>query len=150
VDAVLAELGAPDVYARQFLPEDEPAVPALSAAAVGERGSVTLRGLAELTARSWRGLPLLLLCGGAYAVAALVLCFVVVELVDPANTGVFVAGPGDARRFFLVVVSGEHPGGRDVLGSMLIPLGLGVVVVLHLAVRAILRRTFRRAADRAS
>lgn len=138
VDDVLAELGAPEVYAGQFLP-DEPTPVRVD----DQRGSETLRGLAQLTAAGPRAIPLLLLFAVGYAVAGLVLLFVVAELADPRGTGVFVH-PRPAARPLISVLMGGDVGGRDVLGSAVIPLGLLIVAAVHLALRAVLRVVLRR------
>jgi hypothetical protein len=140
---LLAELGAPEAYACQFLPDDAPAA---RATPPGRRGSTTLVGLAELTTRGWRALPLLLVFGAAYALAGIVLLFVLGELVDPIGTGVFVdPRPGGKSRIHVLVSSDGAPG-RDVLGRWLLPIGLAIAGAIHLVVRALLRLALRRGA----
>ena len=140
---LLAELGPPEAYARQFLPDETPPGQATPRA---RRGSTTLAGLAELTTRGWRGLPLLLVFGAAYALAGIVLLFVLGELVDPIGTGVFVDPRPDGTSRIHVLVSSDGAPGRDVLGRWLLPIALAITGVIHLVVRASLRLALRRGA----
>jgi hypothetical protein len=151
VGAVLAELGPPDAYARQFL---------TTAAAPGDadahggadtdgsprpRGSATLRALAELTGRGWRAVPLLVAVAVAYGLAGLLLLFVLGEVVDPAATGIFVRDRPGRPAAINVVISGYGNLGRDVLGRALLPLLLLLIAAIHLAVLAVVRRAAARA-----
>lgn len=145
VEEVLAELGAPEAYARQFLGDAEAAPPPADA----PHGSTVLFGLAQLTTRGARALPWLLVFGLLYVLAGIALLFVIGELIDPAGTGVFVQPRPDAPPRVLVVISGEEGTGGDVLGRALVPVGLLVAGAVHLGARALLRRLLRSRAHRA-
>ena len=138
---VLAELGAPEEYARQFVAEPEvalePAPPARP------RGSATLFGLAQLTTRGGWAIPWLLLFGALYVVAGISLLFVIGDLLYPTGTGIFVQPPSSPTPHVWVVVAESGAPGIDLLGRAIIPIGLLIAAAIHLAARAMLLRVLR-------
>ena len=147
---VLAELGAPEEYARQFVgdagwvpaPIPESAPPT---GAHGNRpGSATLFGLAQLTTRGGRAAPWLLLFGALYVVAGIALLFVIGDLLAPAGTGVFVQPASTAKPRIWVVIAESGAPGKDVLGRAIVPIGLLLAATIHLGARAMLRRILRQ------
>ncbi|HZF66926.1 MAG TPA: hypothetical protein VEZ47_02695 [Gemmatirosa sp.] len=157
VEDVLAELGEPQAYAHQFLAEQPPeerdardarearvgapaGAPDLPAGTSGHarRGSTTLFALAQLTTRGARAMPWITLAGVVYVLIAVVLLFVVAELIDPAGTGIFVRRLAGGKLSISVLVSSEAARGFDVLGDALVPIGLVLAAILHFAMRALL------------
>jgi uncharacterized membrane protein len=147
-DAVLAELGAPEAYARQFLGDDDgaPAPPAPPAPPGATQGSATLFALAQLTTRGGRALPWLLLFGALYVVAGVALLFVIGDVFFPTGTGVFVQPPSAASPHVWVVIAEAGAPGADLLGRAIIPIGLLVAAAIHLAARGLLARLVGREA----
>jgi uncharacterized membrane protein len=144
VDAVLAELGPPEEYARRFLPADEEATaPAPSPSAPWPRGPGALDGVARLATAGWASLPLLVLVVIAYAVAGIALLVGVDKLLEPEATGFFVRRVGEKVVAANFVVSDPIHAGQDELGYWLVPLAFGLAAAIHLVVSAILRRAYR-------
>lgn len=133
VDEVLAELGPPAEYARQFLPEVEAAPP---------HRPGTLGGLAWLATGRWTALPLLFAVVLAYGVAAFTFLFAVSKLLEPNATGVYTSD-AQGRRGLMIVWSDPTHGGHEVLGMWLVPLALLVSLAIHLLMSTLLRRFFR-------
>lgn len=134
VEDILAELGPPEDYARQFLAEPEPRRTARPGA---------LRGIARLATGRWTTLPLFFVVIGAYAVAALAFAIGVWKLIEPNGTGLLINDFGGGRRSVHLVVSDPRQQGREVLGYWLVPIALGISVGIHLAMSALLRRVLR-------
>ena len=134
-EEVLAELGPPEAYARQFLPEEEVAAPA--------RRPDSLRGIARLATGGLAKLPLLFVVVAAYAIALFTFLLAVAKLMEPDATGLFVSNTPAGRSVMLVWSHPNH-GGRDVLGYGLVPLALLISIAIHLAMSALLRRVLRR------
>jgi len=135
VEDVLAELGAPEAYARQFLPEA--AVPAPTP-------DNTLEATARVAGGGWAALPMLFAVATAYAVAVLALFMAAWELHEPETVGLWIGTGPEGRRFLLGSnLSGRNM--REVLGGSLVPLALLVAATIHLAVSALLRRLLRAA-----
>jgi len=136
VDDVLAELGTPQAYARQFLPEEQiPAAPPV-------RGPGALGGLARLATGRWTALPLLMAVVFAYSIAALVFFIGMVKLFDPRATGIYTSD-AHGRTGFMIVLSNPHHGGHEVLGMWLIPIALLIALAIHLLMSALLKRVLR-------
>jgi uncharacterized membrane protein len=149
LDDVLAELGPPEVYARQFLVGDgSPALmpPAAAPAAIPR---TTLGDLAQLATGRWTSLPLLLLVASAYALAILALVLAVSKVLEPASLGLWITEtPGGERsRFFFGITDRPHEG-REVLGYWLIAPLLLTAAAIHLGVSRLLKRVVRRPAPR--
>jgi hypothetical protein len=136
VEEVLAELGAPEEYARQFLRDEEPAPPA--APRLG-----TLHRLARLAAGGWRTLPLLSFVLASYAIAVFAFAIGFWKLVEPDATGLWINDFGGGRRSVLLGVSNPNQKGREVLGYWLVLIAFGISVSIHLAMSALLRRVLR-------
>lgn len=135
-DAVLAELGSPEAYARQFLPHaDEPERPAGAPATI-----------ARLATGPWTGLPVLFVVMVAYGIAAGTFLLGVWKLVEPRATGLFVSHAGGGRSVMLVVSDPRAAEGRDVLGYWFVPIAILISVSIHLAMSALLRRVHRHRA----
>jgi len=135
VEGVLAELGAPETYARQFLPE----VPSPSRPS---RPGQTLRAVAGLAAGGWATLPALLVVAALYTVAVVALFMAAWELHQPDTVGLWIGMGAEGRQVLL----GSNLSGRsmrEVLGGRLVPLALLVAVTVHFAVSALLRRMLR-------
>jgi hypothetical protein len=131
VEDVLAELGAPEAYARQFLPDA--AAPAPDNA---------LRAIARLAGGGWASLPALFAVATAYAVAVLALFMAAWEMRQPDTVGLWIGTGTEGRRILL----GSNLSGwnmREVLGGSLVPLALLVAATIHLAVSALLQRMLR-------
>jgi uncharacterized membrane protein len=137
---VLAELGPPEAYARQFLPEPDEPRPGPPAG--------TLHRLARLATGGLRTIPLLFLVVSAYAVALFAFLLALNKLLEPEATGLFFELRG--KRGVMFVLSDPNHGGRDVLGFWLVPLALLVSLAIHLAMSALLRRVLRTDARRSS
>jgi uncharacterized membrane protein len=156
-EGVLARLGAPEHYARQFLAESVAEAPPADApprarARGRGTGSVTLRGFAALASGAagwwWRG-PLLALVLAAYGVAGCAFLLLCAELTDPPGTGVFVRPNGDGNYSIAVLLSDPAPPGTtDLLGGWLAPLLLTAIAAVVFGVRALLRRVLRDDAPR--
>ncbi len=140
VEEVLAELGSPAHYARQFLPDDDPAP--------RPERPVVLHGLARLTDGGWTRVPLLLLVLAAYAVAVVAFVLGVWKLVEPNATGLWVNDLGGGRRTVELVASDPNRKGREVLGYWLVAIALSISIAIHLAMSALLRRLLRDDARR--
>lgn len=139
VEDVLAELGAPEAYARQFLP-DAVAAPA----PLPDNG---LSAVARLAGGGWAALPALFGVATVYGVAALALFMAAWELRQPETVGLWIGTGPEGRRILLGSnLSGRNM--REVLGGSLVPLALLVAATIHLAVSALLRRMLRAAPDR--
>jgi uncharacterized membrane protein len=134
IDAVLAELGPPEVYARRFLPETD----------ASQRRPSALRGLARLTAGGIVTLPLLLLVLSAYTVAVLTLAAAVAKVLAPEHLGLWISdGAPGARRIVLGIADEPLPAAREVLGYWLIVPLLLISTTIHVAVSALLKRVLR-------
>ncbi|HET7456644.1 MAG TPA: hypothetical protein VFJ74_03250 [Gemmatimonadaceae bacterium] len=158
VAEVLAELGTPTEYARQFLADDlvESSTTAASgarptaSAAVDDAGAApthdgVLLGLARLATGRWTRLPIFVSVVGAYAVAVFTFVLALGKLAEPHATGLFVRTVG-SHRYVAIVWSDPYAQGRDVLGYWLVPLALLVSLAIHLAASALFRRLLRGAA----
>ena len=136
VPEILEELGAPEAYARTFLVDQDPA-PA--------RRPGVLHGLARLATGSWTALPLLLFVLCCYSVAVFMLFVTVLEIQEPATTGFWVEQTATGRDVSLALSGPLIPGrGPDLLGGWIIVIALSVAAVIHLAMRALLRRVLPR------
>ena len=140
VGDVLAELGSPEAYARQFLKEDAPVRERESAPLAQRPGA--LHGLARLATGRWTTLPLFLVVLAGYAVATFAFVFAAAKILEPNATGLFVDYV-DGRRSVMLVWSDPTPDGRDVLGWWLVPIALGISATIHLILSALLRRVLR-------
>jgi uncharacterized membrane protein len=133
VEDVLAQLGAPEAYARQFMPElDTPTTPHANA----------LSGIARLASGGSTALPALFVVAMSYAVAVLALLMAAWELLEPDKVGLWLGTAGGERRILLGSYS-RGPHMREVLGDGLVPLALVLAVTVHIAMSALLRRLVR-------
>jgi len=139
VEAVLAELGPPEAYARQFLADAEPPADAAPATPAPD----VVQGFARLATGRWTALPLLLVVVTGYAFALLLFLLAVSKLLEPDTTGLYLSD-ARGRPAFLIVWSDPGFGGREVLGHLFAPLALAIAAALHLLLRALLRRVARR------
>jgi hypothetical protein len=147
VEAVLAELGPPEAYARQFLPEPDVPRP-VSPERPSAPPSDALRAIARLATGGWTRLPLLFVVALAYGVAGFSLLLALWKLVEPDATGIWVHQAGQRRSVQLMVSDPNRPG-REVLGYWLVPIALGITAAIHLVMSALLRRLLRRDAPNA-
>jgi uncharacterized membrane protein len=130
VEEVLAEFGAPDAYAQQFMPDlATPTTPRPN----------TLRGIARLASGGWTALPALFVVATSYAVAVLALLMAAWELLEPDKVGLWLGSAGGEGRILLGSYS-RGPHMREVLGAGLVPLALLLAVTVHIAMAALLRR----------
>jgi hypothetical protein len=142
VPEILHELGAPDEYARTFLVDGNPAP---------TRKLGALHGLARLATGPWTGIPLLLFVVFCYSVGVLALLIALAELLEPETTGLFVHRLPVGRDISFVVSGPVDPTrGPDLLGAWLIPMGVGLALLIHLAMSALLRRVLPASTPRAS
>ena len=141
IDAVLAELGSPEEYARRFLDEAAALPPSPAPPAAARSG--TLAGLARLATGPLATLPVLALVLAGYGVALLALLLVVGKLLEPRATGLDVVLEGRERHVWLAWSDPSFHVQHDVLGMAIVPLGLALAVALHLVMRAVLRRFVR-------
>jgi hypothetical protein len=138
VEDVLAQLGAPEAYARQFMPElDTPTTPHRNA----------LSDIARLAIGGWTALPAVFVVATAYAVAVVALLMAAWELLEPDKVGLWLGSEGGERRVLLGSYS-RGPHMREVLGDGLVPLALVLAVTVHIAMSALLRRLLRDDARR--
>src|SRR5687768_3613292 len=136
VPEILAELGEPEAYARTFLVDGQPALPHRQGA---------LHGLARLATGSWTALPLLLFVLCCYSVAVMMLFVAVNEIQEPETTGFWVEQTATGRDIGLTVSGPPTPTrGPDLLGGWLIPITLSIATMIHVAMRALLRRVLPR------
>ena len=130
---VLAELGPPDAYARQFL--REAGVPQLPPAH-------NLQLLGRIAAGRRTSLPLLFLVVCAYAVAVMALVLAATKVVAPDSIGVWIREiPHEPR--YLVGITDRAPEGREVLGYWLIVPLLVIAASIHLGVSRLLKHALR-------
>jgi hypothetical protein len=139
LNAVLAELGEPDSYARQFLAEESAGEPA--------QPSGALAGVARLATGGWKSLPLLFVVAGAYSVAVLRVLLALGKILEPNATGLFVSD-GRAWRGVEFAISDPRHGGRDVLGYWFVAITLAIAALIHFVVSAFLKRLFRQPSRR--
>ena len=137
---VLAELGAPEDYAQQFLPATDPA-PEPEPSALG--------GLARLAEGKWTSLPLLFAIVSAYAVAVIATLLALSKLAEPDATGLWISQSGGGHRsFYLVASDPSHANDREILRPWFVPIMLLIALTVHLAMSALLKRLARgRARD---
>jgi uncharacterized membrane protein len=149
VDDVLAELGPPDVYARQFLTGDLPPGLTPLIAAPAATPPTALSDLAQLATGRWTSLPLLLVVVSAYAIAVLALVLAVSKVLEPASLGLWIADApgGGGSRFFFGVTDRAHEG-REVLGYWVIAPLLLIAAAIHFGVSRLLKGVVRRPAPR--
>jgi hypothetical protein len=131
VEQVLSELGPPAAYARQFLPETE-LVPTTSRAVLPQ--------VAQLVGGGWRTLPLLLVVLTSYAVGIVAFAIALWKLIEPDGTGLWINELGSGRRSISLMISDPRQEGREVLGYWLVPIGMGIAVLVHLGMSALLKR----------
>lgn len=148
VEDVLAELGPPEVYARQFLASD--ATPALtpSAPAPTTTPPTTLGDLAQLATGRWTSLPLLFVVVSAYAIAVLALVLAVSKVLEPESLGLWIAQAPSGRSRYFFGVTDRAQEGREVLGYWVIAPLLLIAAAIHLGVSRVLKRAVRRTAPR--
>jgi hypothetical protein len=147
VAAVLAELGPPESYARQFVGDEPHATTAPAPPAPTPRdasASSTLHGLARLGAGGWRRLPMLLLVLTGYGIAGLGVLLLISEIVDPPGTGFVIRDMPNGMRHIGFALSDTLAPGDDVFGAWFAPLLVLLIAAIHLGIRALLRRELRR------
>ena len=133
---VLSELGPPERYARQFLPD-------ASTEPMPSPHGTLLQRLLGVATRGWHTLPLFLLVVGGYFCAALAFLLAIGKIVEPNATGLFV-DHANGRRQISFVWSEPNPRGRDVLGLWFVPIMFGISVAIHLGVSTLLARVMRK------
>jgi uncharacterized membrane protein len=143
VDAVLAELGAPEEYARRFRPGQDDAEEAAAADEPAPRPGA-LHDLARLATGGWKTLPLLFVVAFWYAIALMWLCVAVLKLLAPSTVGYWMTGPEGHRRFSFIGISPEPRPGTEVVGYALVPIALLLALVIHFAVSRGLRMLYAR------
>src|SRR5687768_17447940 len=135
VPEILQELGEPEAYARTFV--DGNATPL--------RRPGVLHGIARLATGSWTALPVLLFVLCCYSVAVAMLFIAVNEVHEPETTALYVTQGAKGRTVAFAVSDPTIIGkGGDVLGGWLIPIALSIAAIIHLAMRALLRRVVTR------
>jgi len=138
VPEILAELGGPGDYARTFLVDEDPPV-------ARHRGA--LHGIARLATGSWTALPLLLFILCCYSVAVFMLFVVLLEILEPATTGLWVEQTATGRNVdFTLSGPLTQARGPDELGAWLIVIALSTAAIIHIAMSALLRRVLPREA----
>jgi hypothetical protein len=136
VPEILAELGEPEAYARTFL---------VDSASAPTRSPGVLHAIARLATGSWSSLPLLLFVLCCYSVAVFMLFVAVLEIQEPATTGFWVEHTAAGRSAGLTLSGPLVPArGPDLLGGWIIVIALSIAAVIHLAMRALLRRVLSR------
>ncbi|HTE45508.1 MAG TPA: hypothetical protein VK636_09715 [Gemmatimonadaceae bacterium] len=134
VEDVLEQLGAPHVYARQFLRDDR------SSRMTG--GGTALRGLAHLVSRGWWSVPLLLVVILVYTLSLSAFAIGVVKLISPNDVGVWVRDV-DGQRLLVHAGFNAGRGGIESLGYKLAVIAFAVALVTGFAATAFLRRLAR-------
>jgi hypothetical protein len=127
---VLADLGPPREYARQYLRNPE----------VGPQDAGVFRRIFALTAGGPRSFPLLIAIVTSYGVAALLFWAGVLDLVVPDSVSVWVSGEGRPERKLHFVIGRFTGDGRELFRRTLAPLLLLLALLIHLALSRLLRR----------
>jgi uncharacterized membrane protein len=144
VDAVLAALGSPEELASQYVTDD-----LLARAEVSRSPWRTLESLFRWASLSVVGFFVLLISIMGYFLGGAFILSGVLKVIHPQTAGLWLlpAGPGDGELSLRFGFGNAPVGGRDLLGSWILPVGLAVgcaMVLLTTRVALWFARRYRR------
>jgi len=134
VEAVLAQFGGPDVYARQFL-QDKVSLPPPQQHTPRR---TALQGLARLAAGGWLAMPVLLMVVFGYTVALAAFATGLTKVISPGDVGVWWHDVGGHSQLFHAGFNADL-GGREILGYWLAVIAFGIAIAISVALSAFLR-----------
>jgi hypothetical protein len=139
VDDVLAALGAPDEYAREFRESY-----AVASALSSRRTPPMLHALVLRAAGSLSAVLAFFVIVIAWASALLVAYAALLKISDPTHVGLW-----RGERFFFIGIIDDPTAGQELLGPWIMPLALVCVIAAWLVTRSLAVWALKRLAPRA-